>query len=205
MNPKLSIIMPCWKRPERTRRAISSVIGQTSTDWELLCVGDRCDDLDKLANDEAYHHPQIFYHDMPTHEGRFGTQCLNWGLDNARGQYVCFIGNDDYLLPHHVDCRIRGMEYFRTDLTLHASKIRGDPADRLRGGAIQHGVVGGSEITIMLPLARGMKFTSGEYGHDWTFLTSILRLGAFVGCDWNERHATYRVCSLPTDQEQGID
>lgn len=39
---KLTLICPCWGRPERTLRAIDSVIAQDFDGYEAIFIGDFC-------------------------------------------------------------------------------------------------------------------------------------------------------------------
>ena len=39
---KLTLVCPCWKRPQRTIRAIESVLAQDFTGAETIFVGDAC-------------------------------------------------------------------------------------------------------------------------------------------------------------------
>jgi glycosyltransferase involved in cell wall biosynthesis len=211
---KLSIIMPSWQRPQRTRRAIQSVIDQEDRRWELLVVGDHCPVVRDLQHDPIFsQHFQIRFHNMPTHEGKYGTQCLNWGLDVATGDFVSFLGNDDYLLPTYVGNRLDSVVDTRGEVIYHNALIKvGESRDadgkpftdyHLRLSRPAFGHIGGSELVVDTELARSVKFNSGEYGHDWTFLTELVSTGARVGC-WNA--ADYVVTHLPGNViEKGID
>ena len=45
---RLSIVVPCFKRPARTRRIINNVLAQTINNWEAFIIGDGCDLFDSL-------------------------------------------------------------------------------------------------------------------------------------------------------------
>mgnify|MGYP003704754731 CR=1 FL=1 len=54
MKPKVTISMPCYGRPIRTKRAINSIINQTEKSWEALIVGDNCPVIQELINSGEY-------------------------------------------------------------------------------------------------------------------------------------------------------
>lgn len=204
MSNLLTIVLPSWQRPQRTRRAINSVIRQTDKRWELLVVGDCCPVVDELSRSEVGLDYPVSYYNMPTHEGKYGTQCLNWGIDNAKGQYVCFLGNDDYLEPDHVKTRLASIEYSYADVVHHDAKIQVGPGQfQIREGILAHGCVGGSELVLKTDLARKVRFRDSAYGHDWTFITDLHRAGSLFS---HYRSATYVVTHLPGNIiESGID
>lgn len=200
----LTIVIPSWQRPQRTRRAIQSVLGQTDDRWELLVVGDCCPVVEEISKSELGKGLPVWYHNMPTHEGKYGTQCLNWGIENARGRYICFLGNDDYLEPDHVKTRLASIEHSYADVVHHDAKIQMAPGKfGIREGRLEHGCVGGSELVLRTDLARKIKFRDSDYGHDWTFITDLGRAGAVFS---HYRSATYVVTHLPRNIiESGID
>lgn len=197
MNPRLSIIIPSWERPGRTRRAINSVLDQCVPDWELLVVGDCCPIVQQIAGE--FPDKRIRFHNMPEHEGAYGTQCLNWGIDHAKSPYVCFLGNDDQLTSEHVKARLSSIEGTDYGFTYSNAVIH---PDGYRNSVLRFGGVGGSEITVKTDLARKVKFTDQRYGHDWTFIVGLLATGAKVGQDAS---ATYVVMGTMGNREKGID
>lgn len=202
---KLSIIMPCWRRPQRTERAIRSVLAQEDQRWELLCVGDACPVLPGVAS-RFTGDDRIRVENMPGHEGRYGTQCLNRGIELATGEYVCFMGNDDFLTPQHTGSRLGGIVGTDFDLVHHDALIAWPDGWRVRSGAkLAHGHVGGSELVVRREflIRHGITFRSGDYGHDWTFIDDLLKAGAkHAHC----ASATYVVTHLPGNLiEHAID
>lgn len=94
-----SIILPTYNRAYRLGKAIDSVIAQTYTNWELIVVDDGSTDNTKDLV-IGYNHPQIVYHYQQNQER---SAARNNGINLAKGQYICFLDSDDYLLPNHLD------------------------------------------------------------------------------------------------------
>lgn len=98
-SPFFSVIMPTYNRANMIGKAIESVLGQTYTNWEFLIVDDGSTDNTKQVV-EAYNDPRIRYIYQKNAER---SAARNNGIDNARGQYICFIDSDDYYLVNHLE------------------------------------------------------------------------------------------------------
>jgi glycosyltransferase involved in cell wall biosynthesis len=99
--PIFSIIIPTHNRSHRLKRAITSVLEQTVTSWELIIVDDCSTDgttdlIEPFLVDE-----RIKY----IHNEYNLERCIsrNKGIAVARGMYICFLDSDDYHLPHHLE------------------------------------------------------------------------------------------------------
>lgn len=165
----------------------------------MLCIGDSCPDL----VDVEIRDPRVIIHNMPTHEGRYGTQCLNYGLSIARGDWICYLGNDDYLLPTHLMTRLTTTSD-DLDFVHYDALIATSGGFTIRKSGLSHGTTGGSELIVRTGLARDVGFTSGDYGHDWKHIEGLKEKSRAWGyCDLPP---TYVVTHLPgTLSEDGID
>jgi glycosyltransferase involved in cell wall biosynthesis len=191
--------MPCWGRPERTRRAIWSVLNQTVKEWELLCIGDACPVLAGIECND----PRVIIHNMPEHEGKYGTQCLNHGLSIARGEWVCYLGNDDYVLPTHLMTRLAAVSD-EFDVVHFDALLARQGGFEVRKSMMSHGTTGGSELIVRTEISKRVGWSSGAYGHDWTFIEGLQAAGARRG--YCPLPPTYVVTHLPgTLSESGID
>lgn len=98
-NPKISIIIPVYNVEKYLQYCLDSIIAQTFTDWECICVDDGSSDasgkiLDEYAmNDERF----VVIHQ----ENRGVSSARNTGLDIARGEWISFIDSDDMIT---MDC-----------------------------------------------------------------------------------------------------
>ena len=92
---KFSIIIPLHNAADRMRIALDSVKKQVFTDYELICVCDKCEDNTALVAKE--------YTDNVIEVG-FGNDgaARSAGLDAAKGDYVLFMDDDDYWLHEYV-------------------------------------------------------------------------------------------------------
>ncbi len=115
----VSVIIPTFERAELlTRRAIPSVLRQTHRNLELLVIGDGCTQatLD-LMGDIPRLDPRITFTNRPRPDYPpgldgwhiAGSYAANYGLDVAKGSYVCFLGDDDEYLPTFIEDTLDGL------------------------------------------------------------------------------------------------
>lgn len=94
-----TVIIPTYNRADFLRRSVESVIAQTCTNWELIVVDDGSTDNTKEVV-LSYNDSRIKYIYQHNQE-----KCIarNTGIKNASGLYICFLDNDDYYLPGHLN------------------------------------------------------------------------------------------------------
>jgi glycosyltransferase involved in cell wall biosynthesis len=116
----ISVIIPTYNRADLLmNRSIPSVYAQTDPDWELLVVGDGTDQetVDYMGTlceqDERvrfWNLPHQTYPDTESYFDRWailGIEAMNFGLDNARGEWVAPMDDDDAMLPNHNEVLLR--------------------------------------------------------------------------------------------------
>lgn len=97
MNPKVSIVMPCYNVERYLAEAIESVLEQTLEEIELVCVDDGSTDRTGSIIDEmARCDKRITV--IHKKNGGYG-ESLNVGFRAAKGDYLGIVESDDYILP----------------------------------------------------------------------------------------------------------
>ena len=94
-QPKVSVLMLTYNRPETICRAITSVREQTLGEWELIIVQDGSNpDTERLLEDWLEKDQRIRHF----RRGAVGSiaEASNFGLAAARGDYVAILDDDDY-------------------------------------------------------------------------------------------------------------
>ena len=99
MPPFFSIIIPTYNRADFLPETIKSVTGQTYADWECIVVDDGSTDHTKDVI-EGFNDKRIKYF-WKNHEER--SIARNYGIDRAKGEYICFLDSDDYYKNDHLD------------------------------------------------------------------------------------------------------
>jgi glycosyltransferase involved in cell wall biosynthesis len=96
---RYSIITPTLVRPT-LRRLADSIFSQTDTSWEWLIAVDvplvvfpeKKQLIEELAKD-----PRVHVHRCGVQHRNYGNTCRNQAHDRAKGDYLYFIDDDDYL------------------------------------------------------------------------------------------------------------
>lgn len=110
---KVSIIIPSYKRAEYLKISIESVFRQTIDDWELLVIDDNGEGTpDQLATAKIIQsfgeNPKINYIIHKKNKG--GAAARNTGISAAKGDYICFLDNDDEFYPEKLACQIEVLQ-----------------------------------------------------------------------------------------------
>lgn len=98
----VSIIVPIYKAEAYIRRCIDSIFCQKYQDWELLLIDDGSPDNSGLICDEYAEKDSRV---RAIHKQNGGvSSARNCGLDNAVGEWICFIDADDYIVDDYFSC-----------------------------------------------------------------------------------------------------
>lgn len=110
--PKVSIIIPVYNSEDYLDRCLQSVIGQSLPDWECILVDDGSKDGSSRKCDE-YAKKDIRF--KVYHRANHGpSSSRNYGIDNAQGEYICFIDSDDYVGEDYLKHLVEPMEQDKT-------------------------------------------------------------------------------------------
>ena len=99
--PKVSVLMPVYKTPEKfLREAIESILAQTFTDFEFLILDDcPADDREQVV--KSYADKRIKYAKNPQNMGISASR--NKLIDMAQGEYLAIFDHDDISLPKRLE------------------------------------------------------------------------------------------------------
>ncbi|MFM7016573.1 MAG: glycosyltransferase [Bacteroidota bacterium] len=98
--PTISVVIPCYNVANYIQEAITSVIHQTVTCCEIICVDDCSTDntIEKIIELQSQYPSLIKLIKNEKNEG--ANYSRNSGLNAAIGEYIQFFDADDILLPH---------------------------------------------------------------------------------------------------------
>ena len=104
--PEVSIIIPVYNRPQMLKRAVSSVLEQTFTDFELIVIDDGSmppvhSSLEHLLDSRMKILAQ-------PHAGV--ARARNMGISQARGQWVALLDSDDCWSPKKLELQLDYMQ-----------------------------------------------------------------------------------------------
>lgn len=117
-TPLVSVCVPTYNRgPLLIERAVSSVLSQTYTNFELVIVGDHCtDDTAELLS--RIRDPRIRFHNLPSRNRKYrqtvenhwfvgGATPANKAMELARGQWIARVDDDDTWSLDHIEKLLR--------------------------------------------------------------------------------------------------
>jgi glycosyltransferase involved in cell wall biosynthesis len=99
-SPLFSIVLSTYSRGNYIKPTIESVLRQTLSDFELIVVGDGCnDDTEQVVR--SFRSKKISWRNL---ERNYGSQSFpnNEGIRNSRGRWICYLGHDDIWAPDHL-------------------------------------------------------------------------------------------------------
>lgn len=94
--PKVSIIIPVYNVEKYLKECLDSVVNQTLSDIEIICIND-CSPDNSLSIIKEYtnNDSRIKLIDLEQNQGQGAAK--NIGIDNAQGEYIMFLDPDDWL------------------------------------------------------------------------------------------------------------
>lgn len=112
--PLVSVIIPTYNRADLlVNRALPSVWAQTMWPYqEVIVVGDGTDQATvEAVQEEQRHHEELRFWNLPHFDystdwfnrwGTIGIPAINFGIDQAQGDWIAVMGDDDeWPIGHH--------------------------------------------------------------------------------------------------------
>lgn len=211
MKPRLTVVLPCYGRPERTKRMIECIGNQTINNWEAFIIGDGCDDFEKMFHSDWYQswlatvraEGNIIHTDnsiMP--HGGYGYAIINYAISKATGKYFIFAGNDDVLRNTHFEHYLKGIE--DTDLDFVYFNTWVDPHKMMRMSQPLFGAIGHSELIVRTEFLKTVEPHTDKYGHDWEFIKNMMNR-TDMHAKIRDESPTYFIMSVPGKTFDTID
>lgn len=99
--PRISVIIPVYNAGAYLPQCLDSLLSQSFTDFEVLLTDDGSTDNSGLICDQyAAKDKRIRVFHQPNGGA---SAARNYGIDRARGEWICFIDSDDYISKDYLD------------------------------------------------------------------------------------------------------
>ena len=106
-SPRVTVIIATYSRADLLPRAVDSVLSQTFRDLELIIVDD-CSTDDTPEVVAGFEGPRVCSFRLLTNQGQ--AAAFNIGLENARGEYVALLDDDDEWMPTKLEKQVAAIE-----------------------------------------------------------------------------------------------
>lgn len=128
LHCKLSVCIPTYNGASYLAEAITSVLAQTWTDFELIIVDDCSTDATE-AIVKSFADPRIKFYRNQTRLGLVG----NWNrcLELASGQYSCIFHQDDVMMPENLAEKVNLLDHNPTVGMVYSEVLQIGPAEEL--------------------------------------------------------------------------
>ncbi|MBO4230938.1 MAG: glycosyltransferase family 2 protein [Bacteroidales bacterium] len=107
-EPLVSVIVPVYNVETYLRRCLDSIASQTYRNIEVIVVDDGSTDSSGVICDEFAKVDSRFR--VIHQENKWLSGARNTGLDNARGDCICFVDGDDFVSPEYVSTLYGGID-----------------------------------------------------------------------------------------------
>jgi|JI6StandDraft_1071083.scaffolds.fasta_scaffold93793_2 glycosyltransferase involved in cell wall biosynthesis len=97
--PQFSIIIPVFNKEKFIEDTLKSVLQQSFTDYEILIINDGSTDASE-AKILAFNDARIQYFRK---ENEGVSEARNYGIENAKSEYITFLDADDYWYPNFLE------------------------------------------------------------------------------------------------------
>jgi glycosyltransferase involved in cell wall biosynthesis len=218
ITPFFSIILPTFNRRHLIKRAISSVLAQSFTDFELIIIDDGSqDDTFSIVRPFVEKDRRLRYH----HAANRGlAMARNLGITMSAGAsstmrtYITYIDSDDEYLPEHLTTRANyltadpAIELLHGGVEVIGEAFVADKDDPSRRVAISDCVVGGTFFLRHDLIKRIGGYREVEYGDDADLFERAQAAGVKIV---KVNDATYRYYRTESDslcsiaERSGID
>lgn len=208
---KLTCVCPVWARPQRTIRAIESVLGQEFEGAETLFIGDACPLFQQKLDDGTFKKYEelaaakgnrMYFENLIERGGGWGHMARKRGIELAVGKYICFLDNDDVLKPNHFTSYYSHME---SNPEYDAGYLNAFtvPWNKERTACLVRGGIGNAELIIKADVLKKMYEPDAKYEHDWRLVDRMRKNGYTFAKSKNK--STYMIMSVPNFREKDID
>lgn len=106
-RPAISVVMPVFNTAKYLDEAIRSIVNQSLYDFEFIIIDDGSTD-ESFGIAKSFQDKRIKVYQNTKNIGNYPSR--NFGMNQARGKYICVMDGDDIALPNRLEKQYRWME-----------------------------------------------------------------------------------------------
>ena len=119
--PKVSLVVPVYNVESYLRKCLDSVLSQSFSDWECICVDDGATDSSPSILAEYAGRDSRFRIIRQSNGGLSAAR--NTGMDAANGTYLYFLDSDDMLVPDALRRMTETMDDLQLDQLVFGTEL----------------------------------------------------------------------------------
>ena len=113
---KISIIIPVYNSEEYIARCLDSILNQSFSDFEIICLNDGSSDNSlSILKEYASKDDRV---NVYSHSNMGIAKTRNKGIGLAKGKYIMFIDNDDFIDSDYLQTYYDTIENEKVDIVL---------------------------------------------------------------------------------------
>ena len=115
-NKLISVIVPVYKVENYLDECVASIVKQTYRNIEIILVDDGSpDNCPKMCDEWAKKDDRV----KVIHKANGGvSSARNVGIEQAQGEYICFVDSDDYILEDYCEKMLNEMNKHNADIVI---------------------------------------------------------------------------------------
>ena len=182
--PKVSVIVPVYNVEKYLAQSLDSIIAQTLTDIEIICVNDgSTDGSPTILADYAKKDTRI---QIITQDNRGLSGARNSGMKVATGEYTCFVDSDDQIPPYALKTLLQIAESSQSPVVMSECKLNHPTTEtpaihwqihtNVMADFVQNRHISSSAWNKLYrtEIIKNHPFIEGIYFEDWPFLTTLM-------------------------------
>lgn len=111
-SPLISVIIPTYNRRIFLPYAISSVLNQTYSNYEIIIVNDNGKDVRDIIY--SFNSNKITYISNTRNSGPAYSR--NIAINNAKGDFICYLDDDDLYISTHLETIVNTIQSYHADI-----------------------------------------------------------------------------------------
>lgn len=127
---KVSVIIPVFNAEKYISTCIESLISQSYSDFEIICVDDgSTDNSSRILQQYMFIDPRI---KIIEQKNQFAGNARNTGMEVASGKYCMFLDIDDFFEKNMIELQVRQIEKDHADICICDADIYDDQTGTFR-------------------------------------------------------------------------